>query len=61
MSLRLPRCEFCVHLKKGNKYVCEAFPDGIPLDKMGWDLVGECARGIAFEEEKEEENDIRKR
>lgn len=50
MSLRLPRCDFCKHLFDGEGYACEAFPNGIPVDKMKLDDdKRECNNGIMFE------------
>lgn len=53
MSLTLPRCDFCKHYHDGKgKMCCEAFPDGIPMEKMWSDEENEkCANGIKFEEE----------
>lgn len=55
MSLRLPLCDFCKHYTGGKEtpgMCCEAFPDGIPIEKIKFDDDGkECAKGIGFEEE----------
>ena len=32
------------------KYCCDAFPDGIPLEKINWDEDEECNNGIKYEE-----------
>ena len=52
MSLRLPKCDFCKHYIDGKgKMCCDAFPEGIPLDKINDDEAEECANGIKFEPE----------
>lgn len=55
MSLRLPKCDFCKHYIDGKgKMCCEAFPDGIPLEKIksfNDKDDEECNNGISFEEE----------
>ena len=51
MSLALPICDFCKHLKDGSAEidVCDAFPEGIPCDKMRLKDDGkECAKGIYY-------------
>lgn len=52
MSLKLPKCDFCKHYIDGKeKMCCDAFPEGIPLDKISNDESEECANGIKYEEE----------
>lgn len=51
MSLSLPKCDFCKHLHFENKYICEAFPGGIPLEVMIAPEDEECAYGIKYEED----------
>lgn len=51
MSLREPKCDYCRYLiKSDTKYICKAFPDEIPVDKMLEKRDAECAPGIKFEE-----------
>lgn len=51
MSLREPKCDYCKHLiENDTKYMCKAFPDDIPAEKMWEDEQIECAPGIKFEE-----------
>lgn len=52
MSLRLPICDYCRHYYEGNDELmcCDAFPDGIPTEKIRMDDDGrECNKGIGFE------------
>ncbi len=53
MSLRLPKCDFCKHFHedKLERSCCDAFPEGIPWDKISDDESEECANGIKFEPE----------
>lgn len=51
MSLKLPKCDFCKHLKEDERYRCSAYPEEIPLDEISDDESEECANGIKFEEE----------
>lgn len=55
MSLSLIKCDYCknLHEEVKNRYCCDAFPDGIPLDKMKLlsEKDEECNNGISFEEE----------
>jgi hypothetical protein len=52
MSLSLPKCDFCKHYREeGKQMCCDAFPDGIPLEKMNADESEECKNGIKYEEE----------
>lgn len=52
MSIRLPKCDFCKHCHDDEEhYKCDAFPDGIPLNKIMADELEECKNGIKFEEE----------
>ena len=50
-------CDFCKHYfydKENKKLCCDAFPCGIPLDKMPMsevDIPEECNNGIRYEEE----------
>lgn len=51
MSLKLPKCDFCKHCHDDSeKYCCDAFPDGIPPEKINWDEDEECNDGIKYEE-----------
>lgn len=52
MSLRLPKCDFCKHYHEENaeRSCCDAFPEGIPLEKMNWNEEEECNNGIKYEE-----------
>ncbi len=54
MSLRVPVCDYCKHYIDApdvKKMCCDAFPDGIPLEKMCLEDDGsECANGIRFED-----------
>lgn len=52
MSLRLPICDRCKHYLDEKEIImcCEAFPDGIPVEKMRMEDDGiECNNGIYFE------------
>lgn len=52
MSLRLPICDYCRHYHEENEVLmcCDAFPEGIPTEKMRLDDDGkECSKGIYFE------------
>lgn len=52
MSLRLPICDYCKHYHEQNEELmcCDAFPDGIPVEKMRMiDDGKECNNGIHFE------------
>ncbi len=49
--MRLPKCDFCKHLEDGEKYICSAFPEGIPLEDLSDGEDAECANGIKFEDE----------
>ena len=53
MSMRLPICDFCKHLKSDtDSYKCTAFPEGIPDENIRLKDDGkECAAGIYFEPE----------
>lgn len=54
MSLRLPKCDFCKHYHEelnNGKECCDAFPDGIPLNKMNFDENEDCNNGIKYEKE----------
>ena len=53
MSLRLPKCDFCIHYHAERIEVdcCDAFPDGIPLEKMNAAKEVECNNGIKYEKE----------
>lgn len=52
MSLSLPKCDFCKHYHEDSESMCcDAFPNGIPLEKISDDESVECANGIKFEEE----------
>lgn len=54
MSLKLPKCDFCKHYHEdAKKMCCDAFPDGIPLEKISADESEECRNGIKFEEDKD--------
>lgn len=51
MSLQEPKCDYCKHLiESDSKYMCKAFPDDIPAEKMWEDEEVECAPGVKFEE-----------
>lgn len=60
MSLRIPICDFCKYYideSKINKMCCDAFLDGIPVEKIRLEDDGtECANGIKFEEETSQMN-----
>jgi len=48
VSLALPICEFCRNFKEDG-YNCNAFPDGIPLERMLLENDGEeCANGYKY-------------
>lgn len=55
MSIRLPLCDFCKHYidnAENGKMCCNAFLDGIPLEKIRLeDDETECANGIKYEED----------
>lgn len=55
MSIKMPICDYCKHYiddSKNGKMCCEAFPDGIPLEKIRLEDDGtECVEGVRFEEE----------
>jgi len=53
ISLKLPICDFCTHYINGQgKMCCEAFPEGIPMERILLEDDGkECANGIKYEEE----------
>lgn len=54
MSLSLSKCDFCKHLHKDDKRnipVCDAFPNGIPVDTEMKAENAECANGIKYEED----------
>ena len=57
MSMRLPICDFCKHLKSdADSYKCTAFPKGIPDENIRLKDDGkECADGIYFEPENPED------
>lgn len=60
MSLTLPICDFCKHLKNETSKVdaCDAFPEGIPCDKMRLKDDGEdCAKGFYYMPIDESEQD----
>ena len=42
MNLRLPICDRCKHYLDEKEIImcCEAFPDGIPVEKCGWKMMG---------------------
>ena len=52
--MRAPICEYCKHYidnPEVKEMCCEAFPDGIPLERMRLeDDDSECANGIRFED-----------
>ncbi|MCI8788285.1 MAG: hypothetical protein HFH92_04085 [Lachnospiraceae bacterium] len=54
MSLRVPVCDYCKHYIDDSEVkgmCCEAFPDGIPLERMRLEDDGsECANRIKFED-----------
>lgn len=51
MSLRLPKCDFCMHYHTESKNdTCDAFPNGIPLEIMCTDESQECHRGIKYKD-----------
>ena len=52
--MRLPNCDFCKHFHKNkdDKMCCDAFPTGIPPEKITWgNETAECANGIKYEKE----------
>ncbi len=52
MSLKLPKCDCCSHLRSDtdDKMCCDAFPNGIPSAKITWgNKDAECANGIKYE------------
>lgn len=53
MSLRAPVCDYCKHYIDNpdlKRMCCEAFPEGIPLERMRLEDDGtECSNGIRFE------------
>ena len=57
MSLKLPKCDFCIHRHEdeGNEWndmiYCDAFPDGKPLIEIPYEEKDECANGIKYEDE----------
>ena len=52
MSLRLPKCDFCKHYhEESDEDTCDAFPNGIPLEKMYAEESEECKNEIKYEEE----------
>lgn len=56
MSLQLPKCDLCKHHYENVKseMCCDAFPEGIPPEKITWgDEDAECANGIKYEDEEE--------
>lgn len=48
--LSLPKCEFCKRFHD-ESYTCDAFPEGIPTEKLWSPEDEECNNGIKFEEE----------
>lgn len=59
--MKLPKCDFCSHLHEEirDELCCDAFPDGIPPEKITWgDKDAECANGIKFEAEDGEYEDF---
>lgn len=51
MSITLSKCSLCKHCHDDpDKYKCDAFPDGIPLEKLDADESEECNNGIKYEE-----------
>lgn len=55
MTLIMPKCIFCKHCFDDNyneeEFCCDAFPDGIPDEKLFSGEEEECANGIKYEEE----------
>ncbi|MCM1304577.1 MAG: hypothetical protein NC305_13345 [Lachnospiraceae bacterium] len=52
MSLTEPKCDHCRHLRESDtEYICEAFPDGIPIETMWEKWDSECVPGIKFDED----------
>lgn len=55
MSMRVPICDYCKHYLDDPNVkgmCCEAFPEGIPLERMRLSDDGtECADGIKFEDQ----------
>ena len=49
----LPNCDFCKHFHENvkDRMCCDAFPDGIPSEKIVWEnRNSECARGVKYED-----------
>lgn len=57
--MRLPICYTCKHYCENSlnaKECCDAFPDGIPPERVKWkNGNAECANGIKYEDENGEE------
>lgn len=53
--LQLTKCMLCKRYDvKDGKEVCEAFPEGIPEEKMYSDKDEMCSNGIKFQEDDNE-------
>ena len=53
MTLKMQKCDFCRHFHMDNRErsCCDAFPEGIPINKMFEDEEKECNNGIKYEKE----------
>lgn len=50
--IHVPRCIMCANLiTSENEFKCEAFPDGIPEDKLYADYDEDCNGDFHYEEE----------